>query len=343
MRRHGNLWDKIISLDNLYEAYRAARRGKRWQKKVQRFERDTIGNLLQLQIELDTQRFTTSSYRTKKVYEPKERDIFILPFYPDRIVQHALLQVLIPIWDPMFIEHSYACRPGRGMHMASKKAMEYVRKYRYFMKADVSKFYPSIDHKILKTIVRKKIKCTKTLWLIDNIIDSFDGGKNTPIGNYTSQWFGNLYLNKLDRWLIDEKNVRAYVRYNDDFIVFGDDKAALRKLMFDIEDFLRDRLKLKYSKAKVAPVTTGLDFVGYRHFRSHILLRKSTSIRVKRRLKRLPVKLAEKRLSLEQYRSSIASTEGWLKWANTYNLKRSLNLEQLKRYERIPENNRNKS
>ena len=343
MRRHGNLWDKIISLDNLYEAYRAARRGKRWQKKVQRFERDTIGNLLQLQIELDTQRFTTSSYRTKKVYEPKERDIFILPFYPDRIVQHALLQVLIPIWDPMFIEHSYACRPGRGMHMASKKAMEYVRKYRYFMKADVSKFYPSIDHKILKTIVRKKIKCTKTLWLIDNIIDSFDGGKNTPIGNYTSQWFGNLYLNKLDRWLIDEKNVRAYVRYNDDFIVFGDDKAALRKLMFDIEDFLRDRLKLKYSKAKVAPVTTGLDFVGYRHFRSHILLRKSTSIRVKRRLKRLPVKLAEKRLSLEQYRSSIASTEGWLKWANTYNLKRSLNLEQLKRYERIPENNRNKA
>jgi RNA-directed DNA polymerase len=340
MRRHGNLWHKIISLDNLYEAYRAARRGKRWQKKVQRFERNTIGSLLQLQIELDTQRFTTSPYRTKKVYEPKERDIFILPFYPDRIVQHALLQVLTPIWDPMFIEHSYACRPGRGMHMASKKAMEHVRGHRYFLKADISKFYPSIDHVILKAIVRKKIKCAKTLRLVDDIIDSFEGGKNTPIGNYTSQWFGNLYLNELDRWLIDEKKVRAYVRYNDDFILFDDDKAALRKLMQDIEVFLRDRLKLRYSKAKVAPVTAGLDFVGYRHFRSHILLRKSTATRVKRRLKRLPLKLAEKRLSLEQYRSSIASTEGWLKWANTYNLKQSLELEQLKHYERISEDYR---
>lgn len=342
MKRHGDLWNRIIALDNLYDAYRAARKGKRWQSKVQRFEKNTIANLLQLQVDLDSGHFTTSKYRTKKVWEPKERDIFILPFYPDRIVQHALLQILIPIWDPLFIEQSYACRPGYGMHAASRLTMRYVRRYRYFFKADVRKFYPSIDHGVLKLVLRKKIKCRKTLALLDNIIDSFPGGKNTPIGNYTSQWFGNLYMNELDQWLRHSKKVRAYVRYNDDFVIFSDDKAWLHKLKADTEQFLAERLRLKYSRWFVAPVTQGVDFVGYRHFRSHVLLRKSTATRVKRRVRSLPKRLDRGDITLDQFRSSIASTEGWLKWANTKNLKFSLELEQLK-HERLSKDNQHEA
>lgn len=340
MKRHGSLWSKIIALDNLYAAYKAARKGKRWQRKVKTFEKHTIANILQLQVNLDSRYFTTSEYRSKKVWEPKERDIYILPFFPDRIVQHALLQVLIPIWDPLFIEQSYACRPGYGMHAASRKTMEYVKKYKYFLKADIRKFYPNIDHEILKQIVRKKIKCRNTLWLLDNIIDSFQGGKNTPIGNYTSQWFGNLYMNELDQWVRHNKKVSAFVRYNDDFVIFSDDKKALHKLKDEIEAFLAERLKLKFSRWSIAPVTQGVDFVGYRHFRTHILLRKSTAKRVMRRLRRLPVQLDRGRVSPEQYRSSIASTEGWLKWANTHNLVIFTQLKKLKRHERLSKNHR---
>ena len=335
MKRHGDLWAKIIALDNLYDAYKAARKGKRWQRKVKTFEKNTIANILQLQVNLDNRHFTTSGYRTKKVYEPKERDIYVLPFFPDRIVQHALLQVLIPIWDPLFIEQSYACRPGYGMHAASRKTMGYVRRYKYFLKADIRKFYPNIDHEILKQIVRKKVKCPNTLWLVDNIIDSFPGGKNTPIGNYTSQWFGNLYMNELDHWVRHNKKVNAFVRYNDDFVIFSDDKKALHRLKDEIELFLADQLKLKFSRWSIAPVAQGVDFVGYRHFRTHILLRKSTAARVKRRLRWFPVLLDRGEIKLEQYRSSIASTEGWLKWANTHNLVIFTQLEKLKQHERI--------
>lgn len=330
MKRHGGLWEEIISLPNLYDAYREARKGKRWQYVVQKFEQNTISYLLQLQIDLSARRFTTSPYKVKRIFEPKERDIFVLPFFPDRIVQHALLRVIIPIWDKLFIEQSYACREGKGMHEGSRKAMEHLRKYKYCLKCDIRKFYPSIDHDILKSIIRKKIKCRNTLWLIDDIIDSFEGGKNTPIGNFTSQWFGNLYMNELDQWVRHEKKVETYLRYTDDFIMFGDDKAALHALKDDIEAFLRERLALSFSRWSVFPITQGLDYLGYRHFRTRILLRKSTAKRVRKRMNRLPKQLQRGSITMEQYRSSIASTEGWMRWANCHNFSISLQLTKLK-------------
>jgi retron-type reverse transcriptase len=330
MRRHGDLFREIMSLDNLYEAYKEARKGKRWQWIVRRFEENVLWNIIQLQDDLEAKRFTTSAYRTKRIYEPKERDIYVLPFYPDRIVQHALLRVIIPIWDGLFIYDSYACRAGKGMHQGSRKVMEHIRRYRYCLKCDISKFYPSIDHEILKRIIRKKIKCRDTLWLIDDIIDSFEGGKNTPIGNYTSQWFGNLYMNELDQWLRHTHKVRAYVRYTDDFVIFSDDKRELHRLRDEIEQYLREQLKLKFSKWSIFPVSQGVDYLGYRHFKEKILLRKSTAKRVKKRMAQLPKKLAKGKITTEQYRSSIASTEGWLRWSNSHNLWKSLQIDKLK-------------
>jgi RNA-directed DNA polymerase len=344
MKRHGNLWEKIISLENLNESYIKARKGKRWQRNVQNFERNIIPNLKSIQRSLITKTFTTSEYKVKRIYEPKERDIYVLPFYPDRIIQHALLRVIIPIWDGLMINDSYACREGKGMHQGSQKVMLHIKKYKYCLKCDIKKFYPSIDHDILINIIRKKIKCKDTLWLMENIVRSISGGKNTPIGNYTSQWFGNLYMNELDQWIKHTKKRKAYVRYCDDFVLFDDDKVELYKLKEEIESFLKTELDLTFSKWSIFPVTQGLDYLGYRHFKKKILLRKRTAKRVKRRMKLLPKKLLRKEITIDQYRSSIASTEGWLRWANCRNLSISLQLNKLKElYARLSKSNTNKT
>ena len=330
MKRHGDLWDKITHPDNLLQAYKKARRGKGWRVSVKKFEEDIGGNLIQLREMLLAKQYTTSSYAEKIIYEPKKRTIYKLPFYPDRIVQHALLQVVIPIWDNLMIYDSYACRVGKGMHEASRKTMDHVRHFKYCLQADISKFYPSINHDILLAIISRKIKCKDTLHLLEDIIRSFPGGKNTPIGNYTSQWFGNLYMNEVDQLVKHTHHVSAYLRYCDDFVLFSDDKQMLHRLKDDIENFIGDKLQMKFSRWAIFPVTQGVDFLGYRHFPNKVLLRKSTAKRVIRRMELLPELLSSGKVTIDQYRSSIASTEGWLKWANTYNLILKLQLNTLK-------------
>lgn len=329
-KRHGNLFEQICDPDNLRLAYRKARLGKSSMANVQRFEQDVEGNLASIRQSLVEKSFTTAPYHSKMIYVPKTRVIYILPFSPDRVVQHALLNILEPIWDGLMIDASYACRIGKGQHSGSRKTMELVRNYQYCLKADVSKFYPSIDHDVLFEIIQQKIKCRDTLALLRDIIYSFPGGTNAPIGNYTSQWFGNLYLNELDQLVKHTYKVKGYLRYCDDFCLFSNDKGFLREMKEVLREFLATRLKLTYSHAEVFPVSQGVDFLGYRHFPGgYILLRKSTAKRVKQRLARLPGQLDKGRITPEQYRSSLASTRGWLKWANTRNLTLALRLEKL--------------
>ena len=300
-----------------------------WQNTVKDFEVNLDENLKVLQNMLVKKTYETSEYKTKIIYEPKLRTIYKLPFYPDRIVQHALMNVLEPIWEGLFINDSYACRIGKGIHTGSKRTMEFVRRNKYCLKCDISKFYPSIDHDILYSIVEKKIKCKDTLWLLKEIIYSIGGGKNTPIGNYTSQWFGNLYLNELDQRVKHQYKIKDYLRYCDDFCLFHDDKKYLQAVLDDMEKYLWDVLKLKMSKKDIFPVSRGVDFLGYRHFPGYILVRKSTSKRVIKRMKKLPGQLKRRDITQEQYRSSIVSTVGWLKWANSYNLYKKLNIDRL--------------
>ena len=273
--------------------------------------------------------FNTSNYRTKIINEPKKREIYILPFNPDRIIQHALMNIIEPIWEKLFIFDSYACRVGKGIHAGSKRNMDFIRKNKYCLKCDISKFYLSVKHDILFKIIQRKIKCADTLALINNIIYSIAGGQNVPIGNYTSQWFGNLYMNELDQYIKHTHKARHYIRYCDDFIIFNNDKKYLNDIAKAIKEFLCKVLQLKLSKCSMFPVNQGVDFLGYRHFKRYILLRKSTSKRVKKRLKRLPYLLETGRITIEQYRSSLASTMGWLRWANTHNLTIKLQLDKL--------------
>lgn len=329
MKRHGNLWHKIIDKDNFELAYRNAVRGKSSKRNVIRFKENEEANLEAVRQMLINKTFRTSRYCEKTVYEPKKRTIYVLPFAPDRIVQHALMNVLIPIWDKLFIETSYACRAGRGVHEGSRKTMEFVRRNKYCLKCDISKFYPSIDQDVLMAIVRKKIKCKDTLWLIEEIVRSFPGGKNVPIGNFTSQWFGNLYMNELDQYVKTELKIKDYIRYCDDFCLFHDDKAVLNDAAKKVKAFIEDRLLLRFSKCDLFPVSHGVDFLGYRHFKKYILLRKSTAKRVRKRLKRLPELHAKGKITDEQFMSSVGSTYGWMRWANSHNLAQKIRLDEM--------------
>jgi len=329
MRRHGNLFDGIVGIENLWLAYCRARRGKTQKSAIKRFDLNPEERLAAIRESLLEHSFKTSQYTTKWVHEPKARLIYVLPFAPDRIVQHAIMNVIEPIWDNLLISDSYACRIGKGIHAGSRRCMEFVRRYKYCLKCDISQFYPSVDHAILFEIIQRKIKCRSTLDLLREIIYSMPNGRNVPIGNYTSQWFGNLYMNELDQYLKHEWRIKPYVRYCDDFVTFSDDKGFLNEVATATKEFCANRLNLSLSICDLFPVSQGLDFLGYRHFPGYILLRKRTSKRVKKRLVLLPKLLEMGRISLDSYRSSLASTHGWLKWANSHHLGLSLKLEEL--------------
>jgi retron-type reverse transcriptase len=329
MRRHGALWPKITSEENIKAAFHKASLGKKNMRAVKKFSLNEKWNLELTRMGLVNKTFHTSRYTEKTICEPKKRTIYVLPFAPDRIVQHALMNVIAPIWEGLFIADSYACRPGKGIHAGSRRTMEFVRRNKYCLKCDISKFYPSVNQEILLGIIRQKIKDPDALWLIGDIVHSFPGGKNVPIGNYTSQWFGNLYLNELDRFAKETLHVRDYIRYCDDFCLFHDDKKFLNECAARIEEFIRERLALKFSKCDLFPVTRGVDFLGYRHFDNYILLRKSTAKRVKKRLAKLPELYRKGKITAEQYQSSAGSTWGWLKHANTHNLTLAVRLREL--------------
>ncbi|MEA1957604.1 MAG: reverse transcriptase/maturase family protein [Euryarchaeota archaeon] len=332
MKRIGNLFSKITESDNIRLGFQLARKGKRWQDTIKIFEMRVEENIERIRMSLIDKTFTTSKYETFVIYEPKRRVIYKLPFDPDRIVQHALMNIIEPIWESFFIDDSYACRKGKGIHAGSRRTMEFIRKVGkngYCLKMDVSKFYPSIKHDILFDLIKHKIKCKDTLELFRDIVYSVPDGYNVPVGNYTSQWLGNLYLNELDQFVKQKLKCKMYIRYCDDFIIFHTNKTYLQDAANDVTSFLSSELDLKLSKKRIFPITQGVDFLGYRHFRDHILLRKCSATRIKRRLKILPDIFDRSVINKDQLRSSLASTAGWLMWCNSFNFVKSLNLPKL--------------
>ena len=337
MKRLNNVFDKIISLENLNLALDRAARGKKWQRGVRNVLEHREQRLAELHELLASGRYEVSAYQTKTIYEPKKRLLHILPFYPDRIIQHAIMNVFENFWDGLMIYDSYACRIGKGQHKGSIRCMRHVRRYRYVLKCDVSKFYPSLNHDILKRVIKRKIKDRRLLDLLFKIIDSNGSDVGVPIGSYLSQWFGNLYLNELDVFVKHTKRIKAYLRYCDDFVLFSDSKSELDELRTEIRDVCAN-LKLRLSKAEIFPARHGVDFLGYRHFPDgKILLRKRTARRVKAKISKFH-RLLRRRVSkrtAERLQSSIGSMEGWMRHANTYNLRLSLQIDTLK--ERIKE------
>lgn len=322
MKRIGNLYDQIISLDNLRLADEKARKNKVHSYGVQLHDKNREANLMQLHESLKNQIYHTSKYHIFKIYEPKEREIFRLPYYPDRITHHAIMNVLEPIWVSLFTKNTYSCIKNRGIHAAAKDVKFVLANdkmgTRYCLKIDVRKFYPSIDHELLKMVIRRRIKDNRLLWLLDEIIDSVP--KGVPIGNYLSQYFANVYLAYFDHWLKEEKRVKYYWRYADDIVVLAPNKVELHALLVEMRAFMRDNLHLKVKRNyQVFPVDArGIDFLGYVFFHSHTILRKT----IKKRLFRRVAKLRKRKIvpTKEQYKQQICSWWGWCKYCNSIHL-----------------------
>lgn len=326
----GNLFESIVDKDNFTVAQKLSRQGKSSRKEIQIFESNLDENLEEIRQLVINKKFHTAKYRSKKIYEPKERIIYILPYAPDRIVQHAIMNILVPYMEKMFIADSYACITGRGQTRASLRTMEAVRRNKYCLKCDIHHFYPSINQNILSEMYHRKFRDKDFLYLMDDIIFSFPGGYNCPIGNYTSQWNGNFYLTPLDNFCKHELRIRDYIRYCDDFLLFGDDKAYLHDCRKRIEDFI-GKYELTYSKADVFSVKQGIDFCGYRHFDNYILLRKSTAKKEIKRLKELPGEFESGLITKDKMRSTIDSMIGWQKHANTHNLQIATDIDFIRR------------
>lgn len=327
MKRIGNLFEKITSMDNLRLAYAHAKRGKSWYKEVREMEKDVDGYLRKIQTALVLKTFTTSEYDVfVKKDSGKERVIYRLPFYPDRVVQWALLQVLEPYLLRHFIDQTYSAIPGRGMHKCLEDVKRAIRTDKegcqYCLKIDVKKYYPHIDHTILKQKYRRLLKDPDALWLIDDIIDSTEGETGIPIGNYVSQYSGNFYLSSFDHWLKEEKHVKHYFRYMDDCVILSDSKAFLHELLKDIKAYLADNLKLSVKdNYQVFPTyVRGIDFVGYRIFEDFVLVRKNIAKAMKVKVRSTQKKLREGKEMSFSDACAIQSYAGWIDKANAYRL-----------------------
>lgn len=314
MKRINGLYDKICSIENLHLADEIARKGKSIQYGVKIHDQNRGANISSLHEMLRDKRYRTSAYTMFKVYEPKEREIFRLPYYPDRITHHAVMNILEPIFVAAFTADTYSCIKGKGIHAAAnsvKKALIDVHGTQYCLKLDIKKFYPNIDHDVLKNLLRRKFKDEDLLWLLDEIIDSANG---VPIGNYLSQYFANFYLTYFDHWIKEIKSVKYYFRYADDLVILSNSKSYLHKLFVEIKRYLQENLKLTVKQNyQVFPVEArSIDFVGYRFYHTHTLLRKS----IKKNFARMIAK--------RNNPASVASYKGWAKYCNSKHLLKKL-------------------
>lgn len=326
MKRYGHIYPKIYAIDNLREAHKNARKDKTYYQEVKAVDALEDYYLKSIQEMLKTRTYSVSKYSTQTIVDKgKERDLMKLPYYPDRIIQWAIMLQIEPVFMKTFTNFTCASLKFRGIHKASKLVTDYMKDEKgtkYCLKFDIRKFYPSIDHVALKSLLRKKFKDPDLLWLLDSIIDSIPGDKGVPIGSYLSQYLANFYLAYFDHWLKEDLKLRYVVRYMDDVVIFHSSKKVLHRTKEAITHYLDEQLKLELKDNwQIFPTAIrGVDFVGYRHFYGYKLLRKKTSKRFKQKMLRLQKK---QRLGLPiTYRDwcSFNSYKGWLVWCDSYRL-----------------------
>jgi retron-type reverse transcriptase len=327
MRRRGHLFEQIATFDNLLVAAAKALRGKKDRLPVADFYFHLETELLRLEEELQTDAYTPRPYRTFMVYEPKPRRI-CAAHIRDRVVHHAICNVLEPLFEAFFISDSFACRQDKGTHRAIRKAQDCSRRNRFFLKFDVRRFFESVDHQRLKELLERRIKDRRLLAFLGGIIHhpipDAKPGKGLPIGNLTSQHFANFYLGHLDHFAKDQLGIRHYLRYMDDVLVFGDDKAALHQHCAQIRTFLKDRLslELKEERLLLAPIFQGVPFLGVRVYPGMIRLRRAGWTRFKRKVREREQAYRTGQLDERGLVQSVQSLLGHLQHASTGRLRR---------------------
>lgn len=344
----GCSFEKIFDFENLLSAAYSCRKGKTKANATLVFFNNLEENIIEIQNELMWDMYKMSPYHHFYVFEPKRR-LISAPHFKDRVVHRAIYNVIEPLLDKTYIYDSYACRRGKGTHRGADRAQYFIRKVEskhnraYALKADISRYFSSIDHQILKSILAAKIQCQRTLALLFYIIDNSPCesiGVGIPLGNLTSQIFANVYLHELDRYAKHVLGAKNYIRYMDDFVIIHSDKVVLHQWRKDIEEFLRLYLKLKTnSKTQVFPISTSngrsLDFLGYRIYSSHRLLRKCSVKRIKAKLKKFRSQFAEGEVGLSDIKQSIQSWLGHAGHARTHGLRRALFSATFKRGDNV--------
>lgn len=300
-----------------------ASRGRRYKDAAADFNFFLEQEIDCLEKELSTKTYCHGKYRTFTIYEPKERKIAAAPFR-DRVIHHAVHGVLEPLIDGGFIYDSYACRKGKGTHKAVGRAQSFLKLNKFCFHGDIRKYFPSIDHKILKELVAKKVEDKSLLWLMGEIVDSakqITGGRNKglPLGNLTSQFFANLYLNELD-WLVKcELRCAYYARYMDDFLVFNDSKTELQEIKNKIRIFLEKILSLDLheGKSQIYKTSSGVRFLGFRMFKNYRKLASNNVRNFKRRLKKFDYLLSKGEINEEAIKDSIRCWVAHSRYADT--------------------------
>jgi hypothetical protein len=335
-----DLMTLVHDWETLMAAYKNAARGKRGHAPAANFEFKLADNLLELQHELQTQTYQPGAYHSFYIHEPKQRLISAAPFR-DRVVHHALCLVTTPYFEKWFLPTSYANRVGKGTHAALDQCQDFARRFRYALPCDIEQFFPAMDHALLREILARMLPDNSVLWLIDRILASGRGvlaeeytqryfpqddlwaaerPRGLPIGNLTSQWWANCYLNPLDQFVKRELRCPAYLRYVDDFILFSNDKAQLHEWRAAVvERLARYRLTIHAGPAQPRPVTEGLSFLGFQVFPTHRRLKARVGLAYRRKLKRLVRQNSAPAIK--------ASVQGWInhvRYGQTFGLRRAV-------------------
>jgi retron-type reverse transcriptase len=318
-----HIFKTIVGFDTLYKSFLSAQKGKRYNPEVMQFKKNLEENLINIQNHLIWGSWKPGRWRRFVVMEPKMRTIDAPPF-ADRVVHHALVDTVYPLFERKFIEHSYACRKNKGFHAAAGRVQQLLRRTRkngkpaFVLKADISKYFQSIDHQIALGVIGRTIRDPRVMDLFDLIIRTGgSGGIGIPVGALTSQLIANVYLNMFDHYIKEDLGVKNYCRYMDDFVVADTSKARLWDIYGAVENFLTDTLALKLNpKTSIFPASRGVDYCGYRIWPTHILPRKRTVKKARRKMKRLAALCSENKVPLSRVRETIMSFLGYMKHCN---------------------------
>lgn len=336
MKVVNDIFERIISRENLFSAWDAFHRDKQRKPDVMRFEWELEPLVFKLHRELRMRTYRHGPYESFYIHDPKQRHIHKASVR-DRILHHAIFSVLNPVFEPMFIPNSFSCRIGKGTHKGVDAVTTMVRQVSrngtrpcFVLKCDVQKFFFRIDQAILLTILERRIQDPSALWLLQEIIGSFSASateaKGLPIGNLTSQLFANVYMNEFDQFVKHVLKVKHYARYTDDFIVVSSDAAYLNTLIPAIQGFLSEHLALNLhpKKTVVRKLGQGIDFLGYTIFLHHRLVRTKTKQRMFRKLELKTQEFRADKIDGEKLGQSLQSYHGVLSHANTHHLQEQM-------------------
>ena len=330
MKNQANInYQNIISVKNLYDAWREFLPGKKNKKDVAEFTLNLSHNISELHYDLENKTYTHGGYTAFSINDPKPRNIH-KAIVRDRLFHHAVYKILYPYFDRLFIYDSYSCRNFKGTHKALNRFRDFGRKVSknntktcWILKCDIRRFFASINHGILTKFLKEYIQDENIIWLLERVISSFNTkdkiGVGLPLGNLTSQLLVNIYMNKFDQFMKHRMKVKYYIRYADDFVILDTDKDYLWELTPKVADFLEEELKLQLHPDKlfVKTLSSGVDFLGWVHFPNCRVLRTATKKKMFRRIKEIKNN-EEKRVN------TITSYLGMLSWGNGYKLQEQI-------------------